>query len=88
MIVRYFDKDGKEHKLKLNRPIFICSEVGSTSDYSEIKIEEQTRFNKHLEQYETSGCFQLSPASQAARPMGIVPSEYGNGLVIGPVKQM
>lgn len=87
MIVRYFDKDGKEHKLKLNRPIFICSEVGGTGEYSEIKIEEQTRFNKRLE-HETFGCFRLSPASQAARPMGIVPSEYGNGLAIGPVKQM
>ena len=89
MIIRYFDKDGKEHRLKLNRPVYICSEIGHTGTYAETKIEEQTRFNKQTEQYETSGCITVAPASEAAYPFGLCMSgRRVDEFVLGPVKQM
>ena len=90
MIIRYLDKDGKEHKINLanKRPVFICSEIGNTGKFAEIRVEELTRFNKNTERYETSGCFHVSPVNPETRPLGIVPSDFSGELVIGPVKQL
>lgn len=89
MIIRYFDKDGKEHRLKLNRPVYIGSEIGHTGTYAETKIEEHTRFNKQTEQYETSGCIMVAPASEATYPFGISMSgRRVDEFVLGSVKQM
>ena len=87
MIVKYFDKDGRKHQFSISRPIFICSEAGGAGDYYEIKIEERIRLNEH-NKYEPTGSFKFSPANRAARPIGIVAGEYGNELIIGPVKQI
>ena len=90
MIIRYSDKDGKEHKINLTnkRPVFICSEIGNTGKTTEIRIEELLRFNKTSERYETSGCFHISPVTPESRPLGIVPSDFSGELIVGPVKQM
>ena len=87
MIVKYFDKDGKKHQFNINRPIFICSEAGGAGDYYEIKIEERIGLNEH-NKYEPTGSFKFSPANRTTRPIGIVAGEYGNELIIGPVKQI
>lgn len=90
MIIRFFDKDGKSHKLNLRNKaqLYIASEIGNTGQYSEIRLEEHTRFNKLTGQYETSGCFDISATSESATPLGITPSYRTGEMIIGPVKQM
>ena len=60
MIIEYFDKDGKSHKLKLNRPIWLHLPKGNTDEFASIKIEESTRFNPVTEKYEPAGMAQVS----------------------------
>jgi hypothetical protein len=91
MFIRFFDKDGKEHRINVpkRRPVFICAEIGTnTGVYSEIRIEEALRFNKDNSSVETSGCFHIAPASKDACPLGFVPSDLSGEIAIGPVKQL
>ena len=89
MIIRHFDKNGKEHRINLGNKgkIYICSEIGNTGDYAEIRVEEHVMFNKSTNQYETSGCLAVAAASPDAYPFGVIPTS-ANEILIGPIKQM
>ena len=83
MVIRYFDKDGKEHRLniKTNQPIFIASEIGNTGEYAEFRVDEATEYNKTLGGYSTAGKFNISVASNHG--MTLYPVSPG-GIRLGP----
>lgn len=79
MVIRYFDKDGKEHRLniKTNQPIFISSEIGNTGEHVEFRIDEHTEYNSKLGGYATCGKFNIRVAS--TKGMTLYP--LGNGEI-------
>lgn len=83
MVIRYFDKDGKEHRLniKTNQPIFIASEIGNTGEYAEFRVDEATEYNKALGGYSTAGKFNISMASNHG--MTLYPVSNGE-IRLGP----
>lgn len=78
MVIRYFDKDGKEHRLniKTNQPVFISSEIGNTGESVEFRIDEHTEFNHDLRKYTTCGKFNIRTAS--IQRMTILPIADGD----------
>lgn len=83
MVIRYFDKDGKEHRLKLksDQPIFIASEIGNTGEYAEFRMEEHKGFNQTVGTFTTTGSFDVRAAS--GKGMSIIPEGY-NQFILGP----
>lgn len=83
MVIRYFDKDGKEHRLnfKSNQPVFIASEIGNTGEYAEFRMEEHKDFNKTVGTFTTTGSFDVHAASE--KGMSLVPMGH-NHLILGP----
>ena len=85
MVVRYFDKDGKEHRLNLktNQPVFIASEIDKTGEFAEFRVEESIHYNESVMDWTTSGKITVGVASQSG--MTLYPKS--NGLIeIGPSK--
>lgn len=85
MVVRFFDKDGKEHRLNLKsgQPIWIASEIGNIGEYAEFRIDEHQGFNKAVGTYTTMGSFDVHAASEA----GMIIRAVGlNQFLIGPSK--
>lgn len=88
MVIRYFDKDGKEHRMNFNsnKPIFISSEVGNTGKPVEFRIDEHLEYSKVLGSYATCGKFNIRVAS-AHQGMAVYPvsnSEIRLGSLDGP----
>lgn len=83
MVIRYFDKDGKEHRLKLksDQPIFIASEIGNTGKYAEFGIEEHKGFNQTVDTYTTTGSFEVRAAS--GKGISLVPMGLHH-IILGP----
>lgn len=65
MIIRYFDKDGKQHSLNLktSTPVFIASEIEDGS-FAEYRVEEQVHFSKEKNTWTTWGAVKLSVVSE------------------------
>ena len=83
MVIRYFDKDGKQHRLNLgkNQPIWIGSEIGNTGEYAEFRVDEHQGFKKALGTYTTMGTFDVHAASEAGMSISAVGL---NQILIGP----
>lgn len=83
MVIRYFDKDGKEHRLNLKsgQPVFIASEIGNTGEYVEFRMEEHKGFNQTVGTFTTTGSFDVCAASD--KGISIIPEGH-NQLILGP----
>lgn len=83
MIIRFYDKDGKEHRLNLksDQPIWIGSEIGNTGEYAEFRIDEHHGFNNAVGTYTTMGSFDVHAASEAGMSISAVGL---NQILIGP----
>ena len=86
MVIRYFDKDGKEHKLniKSESPVWICSKVESTGDWTEVRVQEHKKFNSETEQYETCGQFEMIAANPSMDSLAVAYSD--RGLILGSME--
>lgn len=83
MIIRYFDKNGKEHRMSLDRPFYISSKHNVSGKTIEYKLEEIKEYNVDTQEYETCGKFNLSSASGQGISISL-PMLGGNSLKIGP----
>lgn len=90
MVIRYFDKDGKCHKMNLgkNAQLYIGVEVGNTDEVAEFKVEECHGYNKITQQYEPNGCVSVSPSSTAAVPLAVMANNRSGEIVIGSPKHL
>ena len=83
MVIRYFDKDGKQHRLNLNtnQAIYIASEIGNTGEYAEFRVEEHKGFNQTVGTFTTTGGFDVRAASE--KGMSLVPMGL-HQFILGP----
>jgi hypothetical protein len=90
MIIKFFDKDGKCHKMNLgkNAQLYIGVNVGDTDEIAEIKVEECHIYNKAAQRYESNGCMSVSPSSAAAVPLAVMPNHHSGEIVIGSPKHL
>lgn len=83
MVVRYFDKDGKYHRLNLKtgQLVFIASEIGHSGEFVEFQLAEQRSYNKTVQDWTSTGKIELSVASE----QGMTLYPKGSGTIeIGP----
>jgi hypothetical protein len=83
MVVKYYDKGGKEHRLnfKPDQPVFIASEIGRSGKFAEFRLDERKSYNETVSDWTTTGKLELSVAPSqgiALYPKG------GNTIEIGP----
>lgn len=86
MVIRYFDKDGKEHKLniKSDYAVWICSKVENTGDWTEVRVQERKKFNCETKEYETCGQFDIAAANPSMDSLAVA---YSNrGLILGSME--
>lgn len=83
MVIRYFDKDGKQHRINIkpNQAIFIASEIGNTGEYAEFRIDEHQGFVPAVGTFATTGSFDIHAASE--KGMSIIPEGH-NQFILGP----
>ena len=90
MVIRYFDKDGKCHKMNLgkNAQLYIGVEVGNTNEIAEIKVEECQAYNKTTQTYGPNGSISIAPSSTAAVPLAIMANHRSGEFIIGSPKHL
>lgn len=83
MIVRYYDKDGKEHRLnfKSGQPVFIASEIGRSGEFAEFRLDERKSYNETVSDWTTTGKIELSVAP--SQGITLYPKER-HSIEIGP----
>ena len=83
MIVRYYDKDGKQHSInfKPGQSVFIASEKGNTGEFVVFRLDERKSYNKTVSDWTTSGKIEISVAPEQG--MTIRPKR-SDTIEIGP----